>query len=114
MIGHRYLKMETTKKKSTFSDIIKTEPLVLVDFFTEWCGPCKMMKPILEQVHASMGDKVRILKVDVDKNPKAAQVYQIMGVPTLALFLHGNIVWRQSGVVSAAFLQQVITKHLNH
>jgi len=108
------MNMETTKKKRTFNDVIKTEPLVLVDFFTEWCGPCKMMKPILEQVHATMGDKVKILKVDVDKNPKAAQVYQIMGVPTLALFQRGEIVWRQSGVVSSSFLQQVITQHLNH
>jgi thioredoxin 1 len=105
--------METTKKKRTFNDVIKTEPLVLVDFFTEWCGPCKMMKPILEQVNASMGDKVRILKVDVDKNPNAAQVFQIMGVPTLALFQHGEIVWRQSGVVSVSVLQQVIKKYLN-
>ncbi len=61
-----------------------------------------------------MGDKVKILKVDVDKNPKVAQVFQIMGVPTLALFQRGEIVWRQSGVVSASVLQQVITQHLNH
>jgi thioredoxin 1 len=106
--------MEATKKNRTFNDIIKTEPLVLVDFYTEWCGPCKMMKPILEQLHTAMGHKVKILKVDVDKNPNAAKVFKIMGVPTLALFRRGDIVWRQSGVVSASSLQQVITQHLNH
>lgn len=106
--------METTKTNKTFQDIIRTEPLVLVDFFTEWCGPCKMMKPILEQLHQAMGEDVRILKVDVDKNPKAAQVFQIRGVPTLALFKHGEIVWRQSGVVPASMLQQVIKNHQNN
>jgi thioredoxin 1 len=100
--------MIRTGKNRTFSDIIKTEPLVLVDFYTEWCGPCKMMKPILEQVHTAIGDQVRILKVDVDKNPKAAQVFQIKGVPTLALFKKGEMVWRQSGVVPASLLQQTI------
>lgn len=106
--------METTKTNKTFQDIIRTEPLVLVDFFTEWCGPCKMMKPILEQLHQAMGEDVRILKVDVDKNPKAAQVFQIRGVPTLALFKNGEIVWRQSGVVPASMLQQVIKNHQNN
>jgi thioredoxin 1 len=103
--------MIRTGKNRTFNDIIRTEPLVLVDFFTEWCGPCKMMKPILEQVHNAMGDQVKILKVDVDKNPKAAQVFQIRGVPTLALFKNGEIVWRQSGVVPASMLQELIKNH---
>ena len=104
--------METTTKSKSFADIIRTEPLVLVDFFTEWCGPCKMMKPVLEQVHQAMGDQVKILKVDVDKNEQAAQVFQIRGVPTLILFKKGNIVWKQAGVVPAASLQQIIKSHM--
>lgn len=105
--------METAHKPKTFADIIRQEPLVLVDFFTEWCGPCKMMKPILEQVHHAMGEQVKILKVDVDKNEQAAQVFQIRGVPTLILFKNGNIVWKQAGVVPAASLQEIIKSHLN-
>ena len=96
---------------SKFNELINGNIPVLVDFSAEWCGPCKMMKPILEQVHTAMGDQVRILKVDVDKNPKAAQVFQIKGVPTLALFKKGEIVWRQSGVVPASLLQQIIKDH---
>ncbi len=103
--------METIAKPKTFSEVIRTEPLVLVDFFTEWCGPCKMMKPILEELKTLIGEKAKIIKVDVDKNRQAAITYQIMGVPTLGLFKEGKLIWRKSGVMSARQLEQIISQH---
>ena len=102
---------ETTNKTESFSDIINGDKPVLVDFFAEWCGPCKMMTPILKEVKERISDKVMIIKIDVDKNPQASAAFQVQGVPTLILFKKGKILWRQSGVVPAKELEKIIQQY---
>jgi thioredoxin 1 len=85
--------------KSSFNDIINSETPVLVDFFADWCGPCKMLAPILAQVKEELGDSIKIIKIDVDKNQPLATKYQVRRVPTMLLFKNKKQVWRQSGVL---------------
>lgn len=85
---------------------------MLVDFFATWCGPCRMMPPILDEVKHKLGDKVTVLKIDVDRNPSVAASYQIQGVPTLMIFKDGKVVWRQSGVLSAEQLAGELSRWL--
>ena len=100
--------MET--KQESFGEIINGPVPVLVDFFAEWCGPCKMMKPVLEELHERMGERVRILKIDIDKSPAAANALNIQSVPTLMLFQGGKSLWRSSGVMQATELEKVINQ----
>lgn len=102
--------MET--KKKTFTGIINSGKPVLVDFFAEWCGPCKMMPPILREVKQALGDAVIVIKIDVDKNNALAQQYGIQSVPTLIIFQNGEIRWKQSGVVHAKQLQSTLQQYL--
>lgn len=97
---------------ATFNEIIQANTPVLVDFYATWCGPCKAMSPIIDDVAKQVQGKARVLKIDVDKNPAAAASYQVKGVPTLILFKNGKQLWKQSGVVDAQKLIQIINQNL--
>ena len=93
------------------SEVRQSATPVVVDFWAEWCGPCRVMGPILEDLKRRVGEQATVIKIDVDRNQAAAQAYQVQGVPTLIVFKNGQPVWRRSGVMSAEQLQQVITPH---
>lgn len=96
----------------TFNDVISADRLVLVDFYATWCQPCKMMHPVMEQVKAELGDRLRIIKVDVDKHGQTAARYGIRSVPTFMLSRNGQMLWRQSGAMPKAALLSVVTSYL--
>lgn len=98
---------------NSFNNIINSDKPVLVDFFATWCGPCKMLSPILREVKESLGDGISIIKIDVDKNQPVATQYQVRGVPTLILFQNGKQLWRQSGVLQKSELIKIILEKSN-
>lgn len=104
--------MKEDLKKKSFSEIIKGDIPVLVDFYADWCGPCKMVPPILKELKKRMGDAIHILKIDTEKNPDVAIRYQVRGIPNLILFKHGKVIWQQAGVVQAGQLEQIIKQKL--
>ncbi|GGZ87184.1 thioredoxin [Algibacter mikhailovii] len=96
---------------SSFNSIINTSQLVLIDFYANWCGPCKVLAPILKEVKHELADKIKILKIDVDKNQTLAAKYQVRGVPTMILFKDGKQLWRQSGVLQKDDIVAIINQH---
>jgi len=104
--------MEPENKQETFNDIIQGTKPVLIDFSAEWCGPCKMMPPILQELRKRMGDKIRILKIDIDRSPAVSEAFNIQAVPTLILIQNRNILWRQSGVIQASELEKIINQFI--
>ncbi len=97
--------------KSSFNNIINSDKPILVDFYADWCGPCKTLAPILKQVKEELGEAVKIVKIDVDKNQPLAVKYQVRGVPTMLLFKNGKQLWRQSGVLQKNDIVSIIKSH---
>lgn len=97
--------------KDNFRSIIDSDIPVLVDFFADWCGPCKVLAPILKDVKAELGDQIKIIKIDVDKNQLLATQYQVRGIPTMLLFKNGKQLWRQSGVLQKNEIMDAIKTH---
>jgi thioredoxin 1 len=96
---------------SKLQELINSDTPTLVDFFAEWCGPCKTMKPVLEELKQKVGDKATILKIDVDKNPAIASQFAIQSIPTIIIFKNGNVVWRQMGAVPATILEKQLQQY---
>lgn len=96
----------------TFSELTNSDKPVLVDFYADWCAPCRAMKPVLEDLKAQMGDKVAIFKIDVDRNPAISERFNVMSIPTLIVFKNGEPVWRKSGMASSSELKNTLTNHL--
>lgn len=109
----KYQHLKKVKMNSSFDNIINSEKPVLVDFFATWCGPCKMLGPILKEVKDNLGDRISIIKIDVDKNQQVASQYQVRGVPTMILFQNGKQLWRQSGVLQKGDIIKVILEKSN-
>jgi thioredoxin 1 len=99
-------------QQPSFSDLIQSETPVLVDFSAEWCGPCKMLAPVLSEVKKKIGDKVKIIKIDIDKNPKLAASFKVQSVPTMIVFQNGEAKWRQSGLMTAVALESVLEQFM--
>lgn len=105
--------LKKIKNMSSFNEIIKSDKPVLVDFFATWCGPCQMLAPVLKEVKTNLGERVSIIKIDVDKNQAVAAQYQVRGVPTMILFQKGKQLWRQSGVISKEEIIKIIVEKSN-
>lgn len=104
----------STGTKSTFGDLINGDTPVLVDMFATWCGPCKMLEPAVKQVAQKMTGKIKVIKIDIDKNPHVANAYQVQGVPTLILFHKGKVLWRTSGVMPAHQIVKAVEEVIPH
>ena len=105
------LLLKIVRMKDSFNNIINSDIPVLVDFHADWCGPCKMLAPVLKQVKEEMGTALKIVKIDVDKNQSLASTYQVRGVPTMLLFKNGKQVWRESGVLQKNDILSIIQQH---